>query len=304
MENEKPRISVVIPTFNRWTTLPRAIESVLNQSSQPEEIIVVDNGSLDETMRKVKIHYPSIKLLFEKKIGVSAARNLGIRASKGNWVAFLDSDDEWCQNKLERQILCQKLSLKGERLVHTNELWKKNNVLRTQMKKHKKAGGNIFFSCLPLCCISPSSTLIRKDVFQDIGYFDENLPACEDYDFWLRFCANEEVLFVDDNLIIKHGGHTDQLSKKYWAMDRFRIYALEKLIKTTVLPSEHYKATFEMLISKLDVLINGGRKHKNKSLLYFYTNKKNYWLGSYANSKENNQIKIRKTMEYCGYYYE
>ncbi len=304
MKFEKLRISVVIPTFNRCHTLERALDSVFKQSFKPYEIIVVDNGSADGTVSMITKNYPSVKLLFEKKLGVSAARNLGIKLSKGNWIAFLDSDDEWNDKKLERQIICNSNNEKPLRLIHTNEIWKKNSVIKNQMEKHKKAGGNIFVACLSLCCISPSSSLIRKDVFRDVGYFDENIPACEDYDFWLRFCAREEVLFVDENLIVKHGGHSDQLSQKYWGMDRFRVYSLEKLLQTLEHSSENYRVTFNMLITKLNVLIDGGLKRKNTSLVSFYNRKKEFWLRSDKLCRNTSEIKVAKLREASSYYFE
>ena len=278
MDHKNPRISVVIPTLNRSITLRRALNSVLLQSYQPEEIIVVDNGSTDDTEEMIKSQFPQVNILRERKLGVSAARNKGIKASKGDWIALLDSDDEWYVPKLERQIDSCLNSSGSFRLIHTNEVWKKNNVLVNQMKKHKKMGGDIFFQCLSLCCISPSSALIKKNVFRDFGYFDENLPACEDYDFWLRFCAKEQVLFANDELTVKHGGHNDQLSQKFWGMDRFRVYSIEKLITEGGLSSKHSSAAFEVLLAKMNVLIKGGLNRKNFPLVDFYSKKKDFWL--------------------------
>ena len=298
MKYEKPCISVIIPTLNRCHTLKRAIDSVLQQSFQPEEIIIVDNGSQDGTAKMVTSCYPSVKFLSEDKRGVSAARNLGIKASKGRWLALLDSDDEWYPKKLERQAnICANFST-SFRLIHTNEEWKKDGVLVNQMKKHKKNGGNIFLACLPICCISPSSTLLRKDIFQDIGYFDENLPACEDYDLWLRICSKEEVFFINENLIVKHGGHSDQLSRKYWAMDRFRVYSLEKLINSGELSIKNDMAAKKMLISKINVLIKGGVNRKNFPLVDFYAQKKDYWLSVIDGSKKHDSVYMKESSSY------
>ena len=275
--HKKARVSVVIPTFNRSTTITRALNSVFQQSVPAYEIIVVDNGSDDDTVEVINSEYPSVKILHEKKPGVSAARNLGIKASTGNWVALLDSDDEWHSNKLELQIESQARCSNSVRIIHTDEVWKKNNSVKHQLKKHKKSGGDIFLACLPLCCISPSSCFLRKDIFSDIGYFDEYLPACEDYDFWLRSCSREPVHLIREELVIKHGGHRDQLSQKYWAMDRFRVYSLEKLIRYGELSLKNEKAVLEMLQSKIDLLIKGGLNRKNMALVHFYTKKKKFW---------------------------
>ena len=115
------------------------------------------------------------------------------------------------------------------------------------MKKHAKSGGHIFRQCLPLCVISPSSVMIQRSLFDEIGLFDESLPACEDYDLWLRICARHPVLFLQEPMIIKHGGHRDQLSRRYWGMDRFRIQALEKIIDAPGLSPADRIAVAEML---------------------------------------------------------
>ena len=294
-------ISVVIPTLNRCFTLQRAIESVLQQALMPCEVIVVDNGSSDGTLDLIKSKSPTVRILHEKKIGVSAARNRGIKAAQGRWVALLDSDDEWLPNKLRRQIESYTNCGKSVRVIHTNELWRKNNLLVNQLKKHKKTGGNIFNQCLLLCCISPSSVLLRKDLFNDFGYFDENLPACEDYDLWLRICSKEDVLFVDENLIIKYGGHDDQLSHRYWAMDRFRVFSLEKLIAGGDLSMGNRTCAYEVLMAKLNVLISGGLKRRNMDLVNFYSKKKEFWIdrGNDPQNKKDNQCNdLNKELDY------
>ena len=134
------------------------------------------------------------------------------------------------------------------------------------MKKHKKAGGNIFAQCLPLCAISPSSVLIKKEIFTSIGMFNESLPACEDYDLWLRICAAHPVHYLDEKLLIKYGGHEDQLSRKHWGMDRYRIQALHQLLTKTDLSPEQHQLTTDMLEKKILILLKGAVKHDNKQL--------------------------------------
>ena len=214
-------VSVVVPTFNRVDFVLEAIKSISSQTFQPLEIILVDNNSEDNTTEMVAKHFKSVKILIQKKRGVSAARNFGIREASGNWIAFLDSDDQWHKRKLEEQVKSISRDKLSADLSHTDEIWYRNKIFLNQKEIHKKRGGFIFENCLPLCCISPSSVLIRKKVFDDIGLFDESLEVCEDYDFWLRFCCKYPVNFVDQKLTIKNGGHNDQLSKKYWGMDRF-----------------------------------------------------------------------------------
>ena len=223
-------ISVIIPTLDRCELLRRALDSVLKQTKKPREIIVVDNGSKDNTHQMVTSLFSCVNYLKENKGGVSAARNKGILSAKSKWIALLDSDDVWKPKKLEKQITFH-INNPKYRLIHTNEIWYRNGKFLNQHKKHEKSGGNIFKNSLSLCCVSPSSALLKKDIFNEYGYFDESLEVCEDYDMWIRISAKEEVGYIDDPLVIKHGGHSDQLSKKFWGMDRFRIECLEKKSK-------------------------------------------------------------------------
>ena len=267
-------VSVVVPTFNRVDFVLRAIKSISNQTFQPLEIILVDNNSEDNTLEMVAKHFKSVKIIFQKKQGVSASRNFGIREASGNWIAFLDSDDQWHKRKLEEQVKSISKDKFSAKLSHTNEIWYRNNDFFNQREIHRKRGGFIFEHCLPLCCISPSSVLIKKKVFDDIGFFDESLDVCEDYDFWLRFCCKYPVNFVDQKLTVKNGGHNDQLSKKYWGMDRFRIQALENLLQSSILDERQEQLTKSMLLKKIDILVEGAKK---RSIYNMYLEKQKHW---------------------------
>ena len=273
----KYKISVVIPTLNRINTLQRALDSVINQTYKPAEIIVVDNGSSDGTLKFLREQYPEITILTENKLGVSSARNKGIKKSINQWIALLDSDDAWHPRKLEIQTSMLDSALKEYNLIHTDEVWFRNNKHINQMKKHKKQGGYIFERCLSLCCISPSSVLFKKNILDKVGLFDESLPVCEDYDMWLKICSSEEVLFAQDKLTYKYGGHKDQLSKSYWGMDRFRIKSIENIIKNFDLTYNQKKQAKEELIKKLKIIINGAFKRNNLSIVNEFSTKLEYW---------------------------
>ena len=273
----KYKISVVIPTLNRINTLERALDSVINQTYKPAEIIVVDNGSSDGTLKFLREQYPKITILTENKIGVSSARNKGIKKSINQWIALLDSDDAWHPRKLEIQTSMLDSALKEYNLIHTDEVWFRNNKHINQMKKHKKQGGYIFERCLSLCCISPSSVLFKKNILDKVGLFDESLPVCEDYDMWLKICSSEEVLFAQDKLTYKYGGHKDQLSKSYWGMDRFRIKSIENIIKNFDLTYKQKKQAKKELIKKLKIIINGAFKRNNLSIVNEFSTKLEYW---------------------------
>jgi glycosyltransferase involved in cell wall biosynthesis len=255
-------ISVIIPSYNRAHLLARAIESVLSQDLAPREIIVVDDGSSDDTRELMSSCFPQCQYIHQPNQGVSSARNRGIEAASGEWLAFLDSDDEWLPSKLAAQSSTLK-SQPGLLICHTEEIWIRNGRRVNAMKKHRKSGGRIFRNCLPLCVISPSSAMIHRSLLTEVGNFDECLPVCEDYDMWLRICAHQPVAFVAEAQIIKYGGHEDQLSRREWGMDRFRLQALEKIITNEVLLPDDRQAAIETLITKADILANGAEKRGN-----------------------------------------
>ena len=251
-------ISVVIPTYNRRQTIGRSIDSVLNQTLFPSEIIVVDDGSTDGTSDYIQSNFPSIKLLSQPNKGVSAARNMGIKSIDANWIALLDSDDEWFSQKLEKQVLA--LSQNPDvKFCHTEEKWFRNGVHVNQMKKHQKYGGHIFSKCLDICRISPSSVLFHQSLLDDVGYFDKDLKVCEDYDLWLRITAKYPVLYIDEPLLKKYGGHEDQLSKVKDGIESHRIKVLEKLIMQKF-TSGQKNVMLKMLIEKLTIFSIGAQK--------------------------------------------
>ncbi len=262
-------ISVIIPTFNRQQVLGRAIDSVLAQTRPADEIIIIDDGSTDGTEAYIKETYPDLHYIFQPNKGISTARNQGIRAAGGVWLAFLDSDDKWLPRKIENQL--QALNNQPHyKFCHTNEIWIRHDRRVNQGKKHEKAGGDIFERCLPLCVISPSSVIIHRSVFDSFGLFDESLPVCEDYDLWLRVCAFIPVLYLSEALTIKYGGHSDQLSHKYWGIDRFRIKALEKIINMPDLLPKKKQLAIQTLLTKIDIYLPGAAKRGKSDEVDFY----------------------------------
>ena len=281
------QISVIIPTYNRKHTLPRALDSVLAQSFQPFEIIVIDDGSTDGTFEWIISEYPSIKLIEPfngpkplkgySPNGVSAARNAGTKVAKGDWIALLDSDDEWLPDKLAKQV--QALKENPEILFcHTNEIWIRHGVRVNQMKKHQKYGGMIFEKCLDICRISPSSSLFHKSILDDIGLFDEKLKVCEDYDLWLRISAKYPVLFLDEPLINKYGGHEDQLSITPEGIERYRIQSLEKILGSDLLSESQFQSAKDMFLRKLRIFANGLEKRRKTDELNSVQKKIQDWI--------------------------
>jgi len=223
-----PEVSVIIPTYNRADLLPQAVESVLSQSYTDFELIVVDDGSTDSTQEVISEHR-KLKYLFQENLGVSAARNQGIRMARGRYICFLDSDDLWLNDKLKEQIRLMR-DHPEIRVSYTDEIWMREGKRVNPGKRHRKYSGWILKRLLPLCLISPSSVMIERGVFAEVGLFDESLPVCEDYDLWLRIGSRMPIYLVEEPLIVKRGGRADQLSHIYWGQDRFRIKALVKLL--------------------------------------------------------------------------
>jgi glycosyltransferase involved in cell wall biosynthesis len=253
-------VSVIIPVFDRIEPLERAIRSLRAQTFQDFEIIVVDDHSTQDIFSVTK----KFGARYLKTIGkgVSAARNTGIQSSTSEWLAFLDSDDEWLPNKLELQL--EHLSHNRNcNFVHSNELWIRSGLPVTQSPKHQKFGGRIFSQCTENCLIAPSSVLVRRSLLNRTGLFDESFPVCEDFDLWLRITASEDVGFVEDPLVIKHGGHADQLSMQYHSMDLWRARALKKHLNNTSLTVDERLALVGSLKRKCEILLKGFNKHGN-----------------------------------------
>jgi len=266
------RVSVIIPTYNRAHVLKSAVDSVLAQTFQDFELLIIDDGSTDNTREFVATTYGDrVRYVYQENRGVSCARNLGIRRSSGEFIALLDSDDAWMPEKLERQI--EAMALHPDiSLCHTEEIWIRNGVRVNPKKKHRKYGGSIFPYCLPLCVISPSSAVLRRSIFDEVGMFDETLPACEDYDLWLRITRAHDVLFLDEPLIVKYGGHADQLSRQYWGIDRFRIQALVQLLRSSQLTGEQRQQTLAELQRKCRIMAAGCKKRQKMQEYTYYTN--------------------------------
>lgn len=254
------RFSVVIPVYNRRDLLTRALDSALQQTRPAEEIIVVNDGSTDGTEKVLEDYADQIKTIAQPNRGVSAARNAGIRIANGSWIAFLDSDDAWLPDKL---LLAEKFIQANPeiQIFQSEELWVRNGRRVNPKTKHKKIGGNIFKESLSLCMISPSAVVIQKSLLDDVGLFDESLLVCEDYDLWLRISHRFPVGLDPAPGIIKYGGHADQLSTKYWGMDRFRIQALENLLNDPQLQEPLRSWTLLEIVKKLKILISGYNKH-------------------------------------------
>lgn len=256
-------ISIIIPTFNRIDFLKKAIASVQKQTYKNYELIIVDDGSTDKTSEFLET-LCDIKIITQENTGVAAARNAGIKIASGEYIAFLDSDDIWLEHKLKTQVewLESNPSIKW---VHSNELWFRDGQEVKQLKKHQKGGADQFLQCIKECVISPSTVVIHKDLLAQVGGFDEEMVVCEDYDLWLKLTSIYEVGFIEDALIHRFGGHADQLSMKYFAMDYFRIKSLDWVFRNRELSESKSEAVKALLVKKAKRLLKGYEKHGNMS---------------------------------------
>ena len=255
---KNPLISVIIPTYNRGWIIKEAIDSVLAQEYINYELIVVDDGSIDDTHDILNSYQKNFLVLRQNNKGVSAAGNREVAAASGRFIAFLDSDDIWLPQKLSQQVDFFQ-SNPDALICQTEEIWIRNNVRVNPKKRHKKPSGMIFKPSLSLCLVSPSAVMIKKNLFEEVGLFDETLPACEDYDLWLRVSCRHPVHLIDTPLIIKRGGHDDQLSSSP-GLDKFRIKAIKKVIESGLLSAAQYQTAVETLKEKCDIYASGCRK--------------------------------------------
>jgi glycosyltransferase involved in cell wall biosynthesis len=268
--NAQTFFSVIIPTFNRSAFLRKAVDSVLGQTFPDLELIIVDDGSADGTGELIKSYNDRrIKYVYQDNTGVSSARNKGLDIACGTFIAFLDSDDFWVPEKLERAAEYIRRYPKIN-IFHTEEVWYRGGELLNQKRKHKKPSGYVYTNALALCCISISTAVIKKDVFEAVGSFDESLEACEDYDFWLRATNRYEVKLIPEELTIKDGGRPDQLSSSVWGLDRFRIKSLEKMLISDALDDDCRDATLKELIKKCRVFAAGAEKRGKPKVAEYY----------------------------------
>src|SRR5215467_5773470 len=253
-----PLVSVIIPTYNRWPMVGEAVESVLNQTFRDFELIVIDDGSTDGSAKELQKYGSHVRLVSQSTTGVAAARNYGVIMSKAPYLAFLDSDDLWRPRKLEVQTAFM-LEHRENQICQTEEIWLRNGMRVNPKARHRKPSGDIFKQSLELCLVSPSAVMMTRELFEKVGRFDESLPVCEDYDLWLRIAIYHEVPLIPSALTVKRGGHPDQLSHSIWGMDRYRVRALQKLLRSN-LSGERRAWTLAALKCKVSVLSHGARK--------------------------------------------
>lgn len=269
-------VSVIIPTFNRSWSLKACLTSVLNQSFSGFECIIIDDGSTDSTealcqhfIQSLPKHSPSFRYLKTDNHGVSAARNTGVKHMNPEckYIAFLDSDDLWHPDKLKLQ-----LSLHQEephwKISQTQEIWIRDGVRVNAPKHYRKIHGEQFEANLKNCMITPSSVFLTRELWDELGGFDEDFPACEDYDLWVRISAKYPIGLIPSDLITRNGGHSDQLSTKVAVLDVYRMKALVKLLKSQTLNQVQIQQTIKILQKKHQIVSKGALKRENSQIIH------------------------------------
>lgn len=256
-------VSVIIPVYNRYELLKEVLNSVRSQTFDEVEIIVVDDGSEDRT-RHLEDEFSDIRVVHIEHTGMPGfVRNTGVELARGQWIAFLDSDDIWMREKLAVQM--ETVSRQTDCVInHCRERWIRDGRLISQKRFNHRRSGDVFEASLNKCIIGPSTVLMRKDVFLDLGGFRDDLEIAEDYEFWLRVTALHSVSYCDRELIIKQAGHGDQLSQKYGQIEIFRIRGLEDLVAGRWFERHagviHQLKACRELSRKCGIYSNGARK--------------------------------------------
>jgi glycosyltransferase involved in cell wall biosynthesis len=277
-------ISVIVPVFNRPHLLADALASVLAQTYQDFEIVVVDDGSTDETpevLARVLREVPkqggapparTLRVPHSGKPG--AVRNRGAEEARGRLLAFLDSDDRWLPTKLEAQVRLHEgaagaapLPGTGQagpaaRCSHTRELWVRRGREVSQKGQRHRRSGDLFVDSLKKCIIGPSTVMLERSLFEELGGFREDLEIAEDYELWLRATHRVDVAYLDEALTIKQAGDWPQLSERYGQIEVFRIEGLKGLIGSGYFADnpEHQAAAETEFARKCRIYAAGCRK--------------------------------------------
>ena len=290
---KKTLISVIIPVYNRLNLLKEAVESVINQKFIDFELIIVDDCSEDDIKRAVEtvplIENIRLKYLrLQKHSGMPGfVRNFGCKIAEGKYIAFLDSDDLWLPDKLEKQIALFSCNSEvsgsgfGSRLkdefmqnkisiCHTREIWQRGGKIVSQSSQRQKREGDIFADSLLKCVIGPSTVMMERELFEKHGGFREDIEIAEDYELWLRITENTPVAYIDQPLVIKRAGDWQQLSEKYGQIEIFRINALKQLVEKSFFKPDNMVLAKKVLSEKCRIYAAGCRKRGKDEEAFLY----------------------------------
>ena len=229
-----PPVSVIIPVYNRPAMVREALASVLAQTFRNFEILAVDDGSTDDTPERLEeaAEGAPLRVIRIEHCGKpGAVRNRGVEAARGELLAFLDSDDLWAPEKLESQLALHGVASAAPRISHTRERWLRNGREVSQGSQRHRRAGDLFVDSLKKCIIGPSTVMMERSLFEELGGFREDVEIAEDYELWLRVTHREPVAYLDEALTVKRAGPWDQLSERHGGIELFRIQALRELVE-------------------------------------------------------------------------
>ena len=232
-----PHVSVIIPTYNSAAYLVEAIDSVLAQTYSDVEILVVDDGSTDDTPKVIKKYGDRVRYLRQANSGVAVARNRGISESLGRYVAFLDADDTWLPVKLERQLegLAGRLDA---RLCYSAFLSVTSDLQPIGVRRSDRVGRALEDLLLRGNVVGSICTVIaERSLFQLAGGFDPELSQCADWDMWVRLAAHTEFVYIDEPLVT-YRQHDSNMSRNAPLLERDSLRVLEKGFAMSELPAE------------------------------------------------------------------
>jgi glycosyltransferase involved in cell wall biosynthesis len=234
----KPKVSVIIPTYNRAHYIQKALDSVMAQTYQDFEVIVIDDGSTDNTREVVKQYGEKVRYFYQENTGIPGARNAGIRNSAGDYIAFLDSDDYWVKEKLERQMALFSEHPEYGMVASCCASIEQDGSFREKNRPGKS--GWILEDIFQKNFIRTSSAIVKRECLEKIGLFDEELQQCQEYDLWMHIAVYYPIGFINESLSVyvdnPHGISTESLTGRL-----FRLKALEKEYLRKRIPEKMYK---------------------------------------------------------------
>ncbi|MHA1380619.1 MAG: glycosyltransferase family 2 protein [Candidatus Helarchaeota archaeon] len=280
MTRDTPKVSVIIPTYNRAHLLPRAIKSVLNQTFKDFELIIIDDGSIDETeevVKKFQKEDERIKYIkHNTNMGGGAARNTGIKVSRGEYIAFQDSDDEWLPEKLEKQIKVFKNIAPEISVIYTG-FWKVKGNKKTYIpsKRITKKEGDIHKELLKGNFVTTQVAIVKRECFKKSGMFDETLPRLQDWDLWIRISKYYCFKYINEPLVFTYYT-SDSISADNTAL----IESIKLILGKYYKEFEKHKtilANYQYIIGSLlcqNDRLNEGRKYFSKAMKSYFLNPK------------------------------
>jgi len=294
-----PLVSVIVPTFNAGESLIETIRSALDQSFRDMEILVIDDGSSDDSAVEVLRRLGpdperaetlwrqrtasstgacgfgfwtrdlALQYVYQSNRGMGTARNRGLQLSQGEYIAFLEPEYIWDKDHLQHQI-----DFFNERtdawISHGRVVPFMRSVPRNGKKKPRGATAMEFTEVVAGTGVCASAIVIRRRCLESHGYFDENLPSCEDYDLWIRIAAHMPIYQIPEAIV--HQKRSPSIPS--WSLDRYRVYALEKAFQSGHLNSEQRHRVAEEVVERCDILVDGYRKRNNTERANFYDRKK------------------------------